>query len=57
MQTKEKKLRNAQGGYREGSGRPKISDTTISVRVTEKQKQKYLALGGADWIRKFLEKD
>lgn len=48
------------GGPRPGSGRPAISPgeetVTITIRVTEAQRQKFRAAGGSDRFRAWLDK-
>lgn len=48
-----------QGGIRIGAGRPNLTNatSTITIRVTSEQKAKFLALGGAEWLRKTLSKN
>lgn len=50
---------NTHGGRREGSGRKPISDTgkamkLRSIRMADADWSKFLALGGAAWLRKRL---
>lgn len=49
---------SARGGKRLGAGRPKLQDPPKPVSwrpSSEAQRQKYLALGGAKWIKKMLD--
>jgi hypothetical protein len=48
------------GGTREGAGRKPINDggaasATLTVRVTQAQKNKVMALGGSEWIRQMID--
>lgn len=53
--------KNNHGGARVGAGRPPIGKASakekIEVRVNSFQKEKFRALGGADWLRETLETD
>ncbi len=47
------------GGYRAGAGRkPAHEDgaatATLTVRVTDAQKAKVMALGGSEWVRQMI---
>lgn len=50
----------AHGGIRPGAGRPPIKEgqTTrpVAIRLTEDQQAEYERLGGADWLRRYLDR-
>lgn len=46
------------GGARKGAGRPKLHRTgarAVSVRMTPKQSQLFVSIGGAKWLRELLD--
>lgn len=46
------------GGKREGAGRPPSTDPAnklVTVKMTERQHQKFLAIGGSRWLKRMLE--
>ena len=46
------------GGPRVGAGRPASTNPTkpISIRLTAAQHARYMALGGAKWLKALLDK-
>jgi hypothetical protein len=53
-------MRKQRTGNRPGQGRqptiaPRGKVVTISVRMAQSQKAKYLLLGGAPWLRKVID--
>jgi hypothetical protein len=46
------------GGKREGAGRPKAEPTTpVMLRLTDRQRDKYLELGGARWVKRLIDEE
>ena len=44
------------GGAREGAGRPHAEPTKpAQIRLTERQRVKYLELGGARWVKRLID--
>jgi len=52
--------KTTRGGTREGAGRKPIAEgvesVVIQVRATPEQREKFHALGGADWFRAALKR-
>jgi hypothetical protein len=46
------------GGVRPGAGRKPAQNPTrpISIRMTDAQRGRYMALGGAKWLKALLDK-
>ena len=45
----------SKGGKREGAGRPKAEPTKpVTIRMTRSEWEKYLELGGARWLKLWL---
>lgn len=46
---------------RAGPGKPPLSDTEktvfIKARATESQREKFILIGGSDWLRDAIEKE
>ena len=55
-----KKKPETRGGVREGAGRKPIAEVaateTISIRSTPEHKEKFRAIGGAEWFRRAVER-
>lgn len=58
--TAAKKTTKAHGGVRERAGRKPLAEgidsVVIQIRATPEQKEKFHAIGGADWFRKALSR-
>ena len=48
------------GGARSGAGRPKVEPgeptVTINIRMSQRQRAKLAALGGAAWVREKIDR-
>jgi hypothetical protein len=57
--TKRKKPKENRGGKREGSGAPKkpITLKTKSIRMSDEQEEAFNKLGGAKWLREYLDQN
>lgn len=55
-----KKNEFTHGGARPGSGRPPLkegqSTKPVTVRLTEDQQKEFDRLGGAEWLRRYLDR-